>query len=406
MGFKLDLFGKNLIDFRSGASLENPQYDLNDPQLLDSLFGDTRSPVQVTQDTALTYSAVWRAVNLLSGTVAALPKNVFQNDDNGDRTKLNNHPVQLLLNKPSGTMNRFIWFERAMYYLLLWGDAIAPIVRNKYYEPISLPLVHPKDVDVIERGGQLYYRIPGYTRLLKSHEVIHVAGFGDGIRGKDPISVARESIKGGLIFQNTGNKFFENGYLNDRFLSMPGKIPDKNKTAFLSSLKSAYQGMKNTGNLMLLEGGAEMKSVGMPPENMQFLQSKTHHLSEVARWFGVPPHKIYDLERSTNNNIEHQGIEFVTDSALTYTIRFETELTEKLFSEADKPSNAIKFNMNGLLRGDLKTRAEYYSKATGGRPWIQPDEVRGLENLNKLGGDASKLIDPANIIGNVKQAEQ
>ena len=402
-GFKLNLFGKSFIDLRSGPSIDNPEYNINDPALLDALFGDSRSPIEVNQDTALTYSAVWRAVNLLSSTVAGLPKAVHSRSANGDRTKQNNHPVSVLLNKPSYNMNRYTWFERAMYYLLLWGDVIAPIKRNSVYAPVALPMVHPKDVQVIEKNGQLYYKIPGYARLLKSDEVIHIVGFGDGVRGKDPISVARESLKGGLIFQNTGNKFFENGYLNDRFISMPGKIPDKNRQSWLDSLKQAYMGMQNAGTPMLLEGGTELKSVGMPPENMQFLQSRKHHASEVARWFGIPPHKLYDLERSTNNNIEHQGIEFVIDSILSFTIRFETELHDKLFTEEEKHNHAIKFNINGLLRGDMKTRAEYFSKATGGRPWMTPDEVRTLEDKNKINGEASKLIDPANIVGNINK---
>lgn len=402
---QIKIFGKPIFEYRSGASLENPQYSLNDPKLLDALFGDDRSPIQVTQDTALTYSAVWRAVNLLATTVAALPKNVYRKNEDGNRLKQLSHPVQRLLDKPSYSMNRFIWFERAMYYLLLWGDAIAPIHRNQYFEPVAMPLVHPKDVTITETNGQLYYKIPGYKRLLKSSEVLHVAGFGDGIRGKDPITVARESLRGGLIYQDTGNRFFENGYLNDRYISLPGKIPDKILQSTLDTWRKMYFSMKNTGNPMVIQGGGDMKSVGMPPENMQFLQSKKHHVSEVSRWFGVPPHKLFDLERSTNNNIEHQGIEFVTDSALTWTIRFETELYDKLILEEYKTSESIKFNLNGLLRGDQQSRAEYYSKATAGRPWMKPDEVRALEDMNKLGDDANKLIDPANIVGNTTKTE-
>ncbi|MCP4215452.1 MAG: phage portal protein, partial [bacterium] len=210
-------------------------------------------------------------------------------------------------------------------------------------------------------------------------DVIHVAGFGDGIQGKDPITVARESIQGGLIYQKTGNNFFEKGNLNDRYIAIPGNIPDKNRAAFVDSFRKSYHGMTNTGTPMLLGGGAELKTVGMPPENMQFLQSKKHHVSEIARWFGVPPHKLADLERSTNNNIEHQGIEYVTDALLPWTVRIEQELNYKLFTEAEQETHYVKFNLNALMRGDLKTRAEYYSKATGGRPWMTPDEVRALE---------------------------
>jgi HK97 family phage portal protein len=397
--FSLHLFGKKLIDYRSG-SLENPQYSLTDPNVIDYLFGEQGGVININHDTALNYSAVWRAVTLLSGHIAFSPKHVFIKTDEG-RNVATNHPVdKLIYRRPSYTMSSFIWFERLMQYLLLWGNAYAIIQRNSYYEPINLPLVKPSDVDVVEKNNGLYYKINGYSKPLPATEVIHVPGFGDGIKGKDPITVARESIEGGLIYQKTGNKFFENGYLNDRFLSLPGKLPDKNREAFLESLKKAYQGMKNAGTPMLLEGGAELKSIGMPPENMQFLQSKKHHISEIARWFGVPPHKLADLERSTNNNIEHQGIEYVTDALLPWTVRIEQEFNYKLFTEEEQENHYVKFNLNALMRGDLRTRSEYYSKATGGRPWMTPDEVRELEDTNTRGGKADELVDPANIVGN------
>ena len=407
MNFRFNLFGKNIVDLRSGATLENPRYSLQDDSLLDVLFGDANgSKINVTHDTALTYSAVWRAVNILSSTIAGLPKSVIMRDDVDNRVRLPQHPVQLLLNRPSTNMNRFTWFERAMSYILLWGDAIAPIVRDKFYNPVQLPLVHPKDVVITEEKGKLFYKIQGYNRLLRSDEVVHVVGYGDGIRGSDPITIARESLQGGLASQRTSNKVFENGYLNDRYLTSPTRFgTDKNRQATLDSIKQAYQGMNKAGSLLALEGGAELKTVGMPLANMQFLESRKFHVSEVARWFGVPPHKLFDLERSTNNNIEHQGIEFVTDSILSLTVRTETELQEKLFTEDEVSNHFIKFNINGLMRGDLKTRAEYYSKATGGRPWQTPDEVRKLEDMNPMGGSSSELIDPANIIGNNNNTE-
>jgi len=400
MNFNLRLFGKNFMEFRSGATLENPRYSLTDDSLLDVLFGDDAEG-KITQQTALTYAAVWRAVSILSSTIATLPKTVFTRNENDDRIKLPDHNVQLLLNRPATNMNRFTWFERAIAFILLWGDAIAVIKRDQFYNPVALPLVHPKDVRVEEQGGKLFYKVPGYKSLLRSDQVVHVVGFGDGIRGIDPISNARESLSGGLIYQKTSNNVFKNGYLNDRFLTTPGRFgTDKTRQTTLDSIKNAYQGMRNAGKLLALEGGAELKSIGMPLVNMQFLESRKFQISEVARWFGVPPHKLYDLERSTNNNIEHQGIEFVTDSILGLTVRFETELQEKLFAEDEVNNHFIKFNINGLMRGDLKTRSEYYSKATGGRPWVTPDEVRKLEDMNKIGGPADELIDPANIVGN------
>ena len=179
---------------------------------------------------------------------------------------------------------------------------------------------------------------------------------------------------------------------------MPGKVPDKVLQNFQQNIKLQYEGMRNQGKIMVLENGAELKSIGIPPENMQFLESKKHQISEVARWFGLPPHKLADLSTSTNNNIEHQGIEYVTDALMIWTVRIEQEFNVKLFKESEQDTHYVRFNLNSLMRGDLKTRAEYYSKASGGMPWLTADEIRSLEDTNKLGGSASVLQVPLNMI--------
>lgn len=396
--FRLKLFGKNIVDFERRTSLENPTVSITDESAIAELFGD-KDEVKVDHDTALTYSAVWRAVSLLSGHVAMVPKHVYRKDPNGDRIIDEKHPVnRLIYRRPSPLYTSFIWFERYMQFLLLWGNAYAIIHRNTSYEPVDLELVHPKLVKPKVQNGELFYKIKGYEKLFKGIDILHTAGLGDSIEGKDPISLARESIMGGLIYQKTGNTFFEKGYLNDRYFTMPGKVPDKVLQNFQQNIKLQYEGMRNQGKIMVLENGAELKSIGIPPENMQFLESKKHQISEVARWFGLPPHKLADLEKSTNNNIEHQGIEYVTDALMIWTVRIEQEFNVKLFKENEQDTHYVRFNLNSLMRGDLKTRAEYYSKASGGMPWLTADEIRSLEDTNKLGGSASVLQVPLNMI--------
>ena len=397
MSFRLKIFGKSFLDFESEkrASLENPNISLTDESALAEYFGITTN--SINHETALTLSAVWRAVTLLSGTIAYLPLHVYTRAGDENGTVNREHPVSSLINEPNVADTKFKFFENLMSWLLLWGNFYGLIIRNQlfepqYIEPLEVNKVTPKKVN-----GQLYYFIEGNSNPVLSIDMIHIKGFGTGITGKDPISLARESLEGGMIMQKSGNQLFKTGHLSDRYIEVPTQWKQDVYDRFKKSFADAYSGWQNGGKPPILEGGAKIQSIATSPENLQFLQSRKFSINEVARWFGVPPHKLADLERSTNNNIEHQAIEFVTDTVMLYTERIEQELTRKLIRNKEKSSTWIEFNLNGLLRGDLKTRSEYYNKATGGRPWMTPDEVRSLENQKALGGEASELITPLNF---------
>ena len=395
--WRINIFGRNFlsVDREERSSLENPSVSLTDEAALEELFGIT--PTSITRESAITLSAVWRAVNLLSGTIAYLPFNVYTRDSDNNREVDRSHPVSMLIHEPNAIDTRFKFIENLMSHLLLSGNAYRRIIRNQNFGAVAFEQIDPAKVKPIMYKGQLYYEIMGEKDLVLSIDMIHVRGFGDGVKGKDPITVARESLEGGLIQMKAANKLFKNGHLSDRFVSIPGSWKEAQYKNFKNSFHDAYSGWQNGGKPPILEGGAEIKSIATSPENMQFLQSRKFSINEVARWFGVPPHKLADLERSTNNNIEHQAIEFVTDTIMLWTSRIEQEFTRKLIRNDEKVKTWMEFNLNGLLRGDLKTRAEYYNKASGGRPWMTPDEIRRLENQKALGGEANELITPLNF---------
>lgn len=395
-GFKLQLFGLNVIDYSTEErSLENPQVSLTDERALSEIFG--LSPNRINESTALTLSAVWRAVTLLAGSIAYLPFSVYTRDTENNREVNRAHPVTRLLAEPNAIDTEFKFMESLMQHLLLNGNAYRQIIRDRNYNAVALRTLRPEKVKPFLYNEQVFYNVEGTERPILSIDMIHVRGFGDDITGKDPITIARESLEQGLIMMRSGNRLFKKGHFHDRYVEVPGVWKDDQYKRFKESFNSAYAGWENGGSAPILEGGAKLHSLPTTPENMQFLQSRKFNISEVARWFGVPPHKLADLERSTNNNIEHQAIEFVTDTIMLYTERIEQEFTRKLIRNDEKQNTWLEFNLNGLLRGDLKTRAEYYNKATGGRPWMVPDEVRRLENQRALGGDAAELITPLNF---------
>lgn len=397
MGFEVKFFGKSLLSVESRSrSIENPSVSLTDEAAISELLGI--SPNYATHETALNFAAVYRAVVLISSSIAGLPFHLYKRTDKG-REVDHQSPLNSLVNyEPNSLFNSFEFRERQLWYLLLWGDFFAIKVRDVLNNVVALEIVHPRDVRVIKSGNQLWYRITGNETLFSYSEILHIKGPGPGERGLDPVSIARNSLSGALSAQELANQFFKKGHFNDRYVKATSITNDTQRKQFEESFNRAYSGLKNAGMVPVLYN-AELLDIGMKPENMEFLSTRKFQITEISRWFGVQPHKLFDLQQSTNNNIEQQSIEFVQDSLLPWCNRIESEYNRKLIPNMDRGSKYFEHNIRALLRGDLKTQGEYYKAATGGRPWLTPDEIRELENMNTLGGKSSELIDPANIVG-------
>jgi len=292
----------------------------------------------------------------------------------------------------------FYFRETALTHLLLTsGNFYAYILRGVNYQPDSLWLMEPSKVRVVLVDYQLWYFVEGVREPIPARDMIHVAGLGfDGIKGKTPLAIAREAIGQGLTLQDFASYFFANGAHVSAVVEHPAKMTTDQYNRFLESWNRAYQGMTKNGKTAILEGGAKLNKLSIPPEEAQFLQTRKFNVTEIARIFGVAPHKIYDLERSTNNNIEHQGIEFVTDTISILAARIEAEFNRKLFREDEKATHYTKFNLNALLRGDAASRASFY-QAMRNVSAMTSNEIRGLEDLNPIPGAADELTFPLNM---------
>lgn len=202
----------------------------------------------------------------------------------------------------------------------------------------------------------------------------------DGMVGKPIIQMAAESLGVAIQQQKFGANFFKNGSKNDAVLEFPGSLNAVGKKA----LKEAIDANRRDGGVLLLENGLIYKPISIPPEQAQFLESRKFSVADIARWFNVPPHMLKDLDRATFSNIEHQSIEFVTHSVRPRARIYEQELNYKL---VDDPDMYVKFNLDALLRADLKTRYDSYAIAIQNK-FLNPNEVRAMENRNQRpGGD-------------------
>lgn len=355
--------------------------------------GKVASGVTVNESTALQYSAVYAAIRLLSESVAGLPLHTFERLDEGKR-RANAHPVAgLLSHSINSNISSYAFRQTLMGHVLTYGNGYAEIVRDGSGNPVELLQITPDRVRVDQDSNGTVTYIVDETVHLSQVDMFHIAGLGfDGLIGYSPITLAKQSIGLGLGSERFGGSFFGNSARPAGVLTHPNRLSKEAKENLRDSWRSTYAGPDNSGRTAILEEGVTFSPIGLSNEDAQYLETRQFQVVEIARWFGVPPHMIASLDNATFSNIEHQGIEFVTYSLRPWLVRWEQEIRRKLFADDTFFSE---FQVDGLLRGDAKTRYDGYKVAreTG---WLSVNEIRSLENLSPVdGGD--QYIQPLNM---------
>ena len=355
-------------------------------------FGSTTSGKTVNERTALQTTAVYACVRILAETIASLPLHTFRYTDRGKEKALE-HPLYYLLhNEPNSEMTSFVFRETLMSHLLLWGNAYAQIIRDGRGQILSLyPLLPDKMTVDRAAGGEIIYQYQTDrgVYLLRRDEVLHIPGLGfDGLIGYSPIAMAKNAIGMAIATEEYGASFFANGANPGGVLEHPGVVKDPKRVR--ESWNAVYQGSSNAHRVAVLEEGMKFQAIGIPPEQAQFLETRKFQINEIARIFRVPPHMLADLEKSSFSNIEQQSLEFVKYTLDPWVIRWEMAIQKALFLPSEKKQYFVKFNLDGLLRGDYQSRMSGY--ATGRQNgWLSSNDIRELENMNpippELGGD-------------------
>ncbi|HBL84702.1 MAG: phage portal protein [Clostridiales bacterium GWF2_38_85] len=366
------------------------------------LFGSTNSGKPVNEHTAMQMTAVYSCVRILSETLAGLPLHVYKYNDSGGKEKYLTHPLyRLLHDEPNPEMTSFAFRETLMSHLLLWGNAYAQIIRNARGEVLALyPLMPNKMTVDRDSNGRLYYLYQRSSEdtpslgkdsqvYLDPSDVLHIPGLGfDGLVGYSPIAMAKNAVGLAIATEEYGAKFFANGAAPGGVLEHPGTIKDPQKVK--DSWNSAYQGSSNSHRVAVLEEGMKYQAIGISPEQAQFLETRKFQINEIARIFRVPPHMLADLEKSSFSNIEQQSLEFVKYTLDPWVVRWEQSMCRALLSNSEKSIVFIKFNVDGLLRGDYQSRMSGYATARQ-NGWMSANDIRELENLDRipedLGGD-------------------
>jgi HK97 family phage portal protein len=348
-------------------------------------FGPTPSGKTVNERTAMATSAVYACVRVLSETIASLPLHVYRRTGQGKEKAIEHNLYYLLHDEPNPEMTSFVFRETLMGHLLLWGNAYAQIIRDGRGRVIGLYPLLPDRMEVGRtKEGDLYYRYlkEGREYLLRREEVLHVPGLSfDGLVGCSPIAMAKNAIGMALATEEYGSRLFANDARPSVVLEHPGLLKDPEKIR--DSWNKIYRGSENAHKVAVLEEGMSVKTLSMPPEQAQFLETRKFQIEEICRIFRVPPHLVANLERATFSNIEHQSISFVVHTIRPWLVRLEQAFNKSLFTGREKGELFTSFVVDGLLRGDYESRMKGYAIGIQ-NGFMSPNDIRSLENMNPI----------------------
>jgi HK97 family phage portal protein len=382
--------------FRSDASDRSPWGSF----WFSSIGSLTGSGVRVNADTAMQLTTVYACARVLSESFALLPFRLYRPRIGGGRQQVQDHWLySLFARRPNRWQTPFEWREMLQGHLALRGNAFCQIVEDGQGGIAELLPMHPDRISVEMTDDDYgfryrYVKRGGETVFLARQQVWHLRGLsGDGVVGYNPIEVAREAIGEALQFQSYSARFYANNATPPFWIKYPGKIADKTARDNLRSSIQDATGGSNRGKAMVLDQGLELQPLNINQRDMQFIEARKMKATDVAQLFRVPPHKVGLLERSTNNNIEQQAIEFWTDTMQPYAERWESSAECSLLGE--DTDLEVEFDMRAQMRGDSTARAAYISNGVNAG-WLTRNEGRGMEGLDPLDGLDEPLV-PVNL---------
>jgi HK97 family phage portal protein len=382
-----------------------------DPALADwfGVSNMSAAGISVTPDTAMRASAVFSCVRVLSETVASTPLILYRRLPDGGRERATDHRLySVLARRPNSIQTKFEWLEQSTAHINLRGAAYSRILSSRRGDVQLVPL-HPTRVTprLLDSGKLVfeYQPVNGPREILLQEEVLRVPFMVlDGVTPLSVIGAQRETIGASLALQDYGSKFFANDARPSMWIEFPGKFKDLDAANdFRKSWQESQTG-NNRHKAAVMEQGMKIHELGISNEDAQFLETKNALRSEIAGMFRMQPHLIGDLSKSTNNNIEQQSLEFVMYTMSPWFVRYEQAMSRDLLREDEQEEYFFEFLVDGLLRGDSKTRSQFYKDAIFAG-WMNRNEVRAKENMNLAEG-LGEYIAPVNYVLSTQLGQQ
>lgn len=365
----------------------------------DLLSGDYGSRRSVSAERAMQHSAVYACNRIISGTIAQLPMRVYHDSKGGVAQEDSTHPLARMLRlQPNPHMSASMFWRSVITSAVLRGNGYAWIERNRAGRVLALwPLLPGRCEPYLVSGvNEIAYAVEvsaGKRVALLSDDVIHIPGSleWDGLRAKSPLSAAAAAVGIGLDADDFAATHLKNDATPPGVLEYPSKVSPELAELIRGQWQNAGTGASR-GKVRVVSEGGVFKPVSLSPEDAQLLETRRFQIEDIARIYGVPPHMIGAVDKTTSwgSGVEQQSIGFVQYTLGMHIKAIEQELELKLFP--DSPYFA-QVDVRGLLRGDAKTRNDAYKAAIGGSSgpgWMTANEIRRLEDLPPI-EDGDKL---------------
>ena len=347
--------------------------------------------IDVTEESSIQSSAVFRCVSILAGVVASLPCGIFEATPDGSEPVPNDDLQPVLDDSPSEALGSYTFRHLSVTSYLLYGNAYSRISRRRRRDvaaPVEFLFLPPSAIDVELKKSRLSYNYTptnGSKETFDQRNIFHVPGLGfDGLKGKSVIETAgKEPLGLAFAMERMLGKLHANAARPSGVVTMPDNL----KPEALKNLKKAFselaEGLDNTGRTVFLDAGGKWEPMTINPVDLETLAARRFQVADIARLFGVPLFLLAETEKSTSwgSGLEEQTAAFVRYTIRPLLVAFEQEYTRKLRAlNLLKRTRFVQFDLNGLLRGDSKTRAEVYGSGIQ-NGWMKPNEARRRENL-------------------------
>lgn len=385
-------FWARMASILTGGRLVTPD---NGSQMAGTSAHGTVGESVVSDERNMSISTVWACIRLISTVTASLPLDVFETVDNQRKKVGNQNPLAKLLRfRPNNFMTALEFREAMTMQLCAYGNAYAHVERNSVGDVISLLPLMSANMDVRLDGKNVIYRYRRDSEYVDFNpkEIFHLKGFGfNGLVGLSPLAFSAKSAGVAIAMEDNQREFFANGAKSPQILMTDGKVLTKEQRGQLEENFKEIAGGPVRKRLWILESGFTTQPIGISPQDAQMLEARKFQVAELARFYGVPPHLVGDVEKTTSwgSGIEQQNLGFLQYTLKPYLDRWEYSIERWLVKESDQGRLHAEHNLDGLLRGDSASRATFMQTMvnTGIRT---VNEVRRLDNLPPLpGGDVA-----------------
>ena len=371
---------------REGRSIENPQVPISSQNIVALLdFGGVSAAgVNVTIDAALGVPAIWAAVNFLSGTLAGLPLHLYRRNGEDGRERVRGGLATLLHDAVNDTMSSFDWRKSVFDQVFTRGRGVSFIERAASGRIINLwPLDNAKLKVVRTDGRKLYQYSDGGRKITyEAGEVIDIPFMlaSDGLASRSPVMTGKDTVGLAIALERYASKFFQHGGVPPLALEGPFVTQEGVRLAAAQITEALRKGaQEGRSNILVLPPEHKLTAIGFDPEKGQMVEAQRFIIEQIARLYSLPPTFLQDLTNGTFSNTEQQDLHFVKHTLKRWVEQFEQELNLKLFGRASN-RQYVEMNVDGLLRGDFKTRMDGYAKAVQ-NSILKPNEARQRENL-------------------------